>query len=86
MNLGSSMPRIRFRALHLGKGLDLLRYDWRFVSLGRALRQKFGEVSTSLSLLIPHSCLLMTYVAVSHYSPVAAVWRVLLGRYEYLGI
>ena len=42
MNLESSMPRMRVRALHLGKGLDLLHYDWRFVSLGTALRQKFG--------------------------------------------
>jgi len=42
MNLGSSMPRIRFRALHLGKGLDLLHCDWTFVSLGSTLRQKFG--------------------------------------------
>lgn len=37
-----SMPRIRARALHLGKGLDLSHYDWRLVSVGGALRQKFG--------------------------------------------
>ena len=43
MNLGSSMPRIRFRALHfLGKGLDLSHCDWTYVSLGSTLRQKFG--------------------------------------------